>query len=62
MIEHKEIYGFRFAKVEVAMVDYPDEKPFETTLLLDTLAQKALLLVLKKAIYCINVSPKIISI
>ena len=31
IIEHKEIYGFRFAKVEVDMVDYPDEKPFETT-------------------------------
>ena len=41
VIEHKEIYGFRFAKVEVAMVDYPDEKPFETTLLLDTLSSES---------------------
>ena len=41
IIEHKEIYGFRFAKVEVDMVDYPDEKPFETTLLLDTLSSES---------------------
>ena len=37
LLDRKEIYGFSFAKVEVAMVDYPDEKPFETMLLLDTL-------------------------
>ena len=37
IIEYKNIYGFRFAKVEVAMVDYPDEKPFDTMLLIDTL-------------------------
>jgi exodeoxyribonuclease V len=41
IIEHKEIYGFRFAKVEVVMVDYPDEKPFETNLLLDTLSSES---------------------
>ena len=29
IIEHKEIYGFRFAKVEVDMVDYPDENPLK---------------------------------
>ncbi|WP_340198874.1 ATP-dependent DNA helicase [Ascidiimonas sp. W6] len=33
----KELYGFRFAEVQVRMVDYPDQKPFETVLLLDTL-------------------------
>ncbi|MGB1448300.1 MAG: ATP-dependent DNA helicase [Flavobacteriaceae bacterium] len=41
ILDHKEIYGFRFAKVEVAMVDYPDEKPFETMLLLDTLTSES---------------------
>ncbi len=33
----KELYGFRFAIVSVSMVDYPNQKPFETVLLLDTL-------------------------
>ena len=33
----KEIYGFRFAEVKVRMVDYPEQKPFETVLLLDTI-------------------------
>lgn len=33
----KELYGFRFAEVKVRMVDYPNEKPFETVLLLDTI-------------------------
>ncbi|WP_378187740.1 ATP-dependent RecD-like DNA helicase [Aquimarina sp. W85] len=33
----KELYGFRFAEVQVSMVDYPDQKPFETVLILDTL-------------------------
>ena len=31
------LYGFRFAKVKVRMVDYPKMKPFETVLLLDTI-------------------------
>ena len=30
-------YGFRFASVEVSMVDYPNQKPFDTILLLETL-------------------------
>ncbi|MGB2088226.1 MAG: ATP-dependent DNA helicase [Psychroflexus salarius] len=34
----KEIYGFRFAEVKVQMVDYPNMKPFETVIILDTLA------------------------
>ncbi|WP_369048741.1 ATP-dependent RecD-like DNA helicase [Tenacibaculum sp. UWU-22] len=33
----KDLYGFRFAEVEVRMIDYLDMKPFETVLLLDTL-------------------------
>lgn len=33
----KDLYGFRFAEVKVQMVDYPDMKPFETVLMLDTL-------------------------
>ncbi len=41
ILDHKDIYDFRFAKVEVAMVDYPDEKPFETMLLLDTLSSES---------------------
>jgi len=32
-----DLYGFRFAEVKLRMVDYPDEKPFETMVLLDTL-------------------------
>tara|TARA_A100000164_G_scaffold347447_1_gene348873 strand:- start:1037 stop:2467 length:1431 start_codon:yes stop_codon:yes gene_type:complete len=33
----KEIYGFSFAEVSVKLVDYLDEKPFDTVLLLNTL-------------------------
>src|SRR5690554_4579845 len=33
----KQLYGFRFAEVKVQMVDYPNMKPFETVLMLDTL-------------------------
>ncbi len=33
----KELYGFLFAEVKVKMVDYPNQKPFETVLLLDTI-------------------------
>ncbi|MEZ2414783.1 ATP-dependent RecD-like DNA helicase [Muriicola sp. E247] len=33
----KELYGFRFAEVKMRMTDYPNQKPFETVLLLDTL-------------------------
>ena len=36
----KELYGFKFAEVKVSMVDYPDQKPFETVLLLDTLTSE----------------------
>lgn len=33
----KDLYGFRFARVKVQMVDYPKMKPFETVIMLDTL-------------------------
>lgn len=36
----KELYGFRFAEVTVRMIDYPNQKPFETVLLLDTLSSE----------------------
>lgn len=36
----KDLYGFRFAEVKVKMVDYPKMRPFETVLLLDTLASE----------------------
>jgi exodeoxyribonuclease-5 len=36
----KEIYSFKFAEVKVKMVDYPNMKPFETVLLLDTLTSE----------------------
>ncbi len=32
-----DLYGCRFAEVKLRMVDYPDEKPFETVIMLDTL-------------------------
>ncbi|SDW71530.1 exodeoxyribonuclease-5 [Lutibacter oricola] len=37
----KELYGFRFAEVKVRMIDYPDQKPFETVLLLDTITSES---------------------
>ena len=37
----KELYGFRFAEVKLRLVDYEDEPPFETVLLLDTLHSEA---------------------
>ncbi|MCG2430468.1 ATP-dependent DNA helicase [Aequorivita xiaoshiensis] len=37
----KELYGFRFAEVKVRMVDYPNMKPIETVLLLDTLTSES---------------------
>lgn len=36
----KELYGFKFAEVKIRMVDYPNQKPFETVLLLDTLTSE----------------------
>ncbi len=37
----KELYGFKFAEVKVSMVDYPNQKPFETVLLLDTITTES---------------------
>ena len=34
----KELYGFKFAEVKVQLVDYPNQKPFETVLLIDTVS------------------------
>jgi len=36
----KELYGFRFAQVNVRMVDYPNMKPFEAVIMLDTLSSE----------------------
>lgn len=37
----KDLYGFRFAEVVVRMIDYPNQKPFDTVLLLDTLTSES---------------------
>jgi exodeoxyribonuclease-5 len=37
ILARKNIYDFSFAEVRVCLVDYPDENPFETVVLLDTL-------------------------
>ncbi len=37
----KDLYGFRFAEVKLRLIDYEDEPPFETVLLLDTLHSEA---------------------
>lgn len=39
--EYKELYGYRYARVQVRMVDYPSEKPFDTVLMLDVLNMPA---------------------
>jgi ATP-dependent exoDNAse (exonuclease V) alpha subunit len=37
----KELYGFKFAEVELKMIDYPKMQPFETVILLDTLVSES---------------------
>ncbi len=37
----KDLYGFKFAEVKLRMIDYPDMKPFDTVLLLDTLSSES---------------------
>jgi exodeoxyribonuclease-5 len=37
IMSRKNIYDFSFAEVRVRLVDYPDQDPFETVILLDTL-------------------------
>ncbi len=36
-----ELYGFKFATVTIQMIDYPNQPPFETVLLLDTLKSES---------------------
>ncbi len=36
-----ELYSFRFARIKVRMIDYPNQPPFETTVILDTLHSEA---------------------
>lgn len=36
----RDLYGFRFAEVKIRMVDYPNMKPFETVLILNTLTSE----------------------
>jgi len=40
IFNYKDLYGFRFAEVNLRMIDYPDQKPFETVILLDTLTSE----------------------
>jgi ATP-dependent exoDNAse (exonuclease V) alpha subunit len=35
-----ELYGFRFAEVTLRMIDYKNQEPFETVILLDTLTSE----------------------
>ncbi len=41
IFKFKELYGFSFANVKIRMVDYPNQKPLETTLLLNTLTSES---------------------
>ena len=38
--KYKDLYGFRFAEVKIRMIDYPNQRPFDTVLLLDTLSSE----------------------
>lgn len=37
----QELYGFQFAKVKIRMIDYPNQIPFETVLLMNTLTSES---------------------
>ncbi|OCB78868.1 ATP-dependent DNA helicase [Flavobacterium crassostreae] len=37
----QELYGFKFASVKIRMIDYPNQKPLETVLLLDTISSES---------------------
>lgn len=41
IFKFKELYGFNFANVKIRMVDYPNQKPIETTLILNTLTSES---------------------
>jgi len=36
-----ELYGFKFAKVKIRMIDYPNQIPLETVLLMDTITSES---------------------
>lgn len=38
---YKELYGFTFASVKIRMMDYPNQRPLDVELLLDTLESKS---------------------
>jgi len=38
---YKNLYGFKFAEVKLRMIDYPNQIPFETVILLDTLESES---------------------
>lgn len=37
----QELYGFKFATVKIRMVDYPNQTPFDTILMLDTITSES---------------------
>jgi len=37
----EELYGFKFARVKVRLIDYPNQPPLETYLLLDTVTSES---------------------
>jgi ATP-dependent exoDNAse (exonuclease V) alpha subunit len=37
----QELYGFKFATVKIRMVDYPNQAPFDTILMLDTISSES---------------------
>jgi len=37
---YKELYGFQFVELTLRMIDYPNQKPFETVVMLDTLTSE----------------------
>lgn len=41
IFERNEFYGRRFARIKVRLVDYPDEPPFETVIMLDVIDKPA---------------------
>lgn len=45
----KDLYGFKFAEVELRMIDYPKMNSFETVLLLDTLTSESASLTFEEA-------------
>ncbi len=41
IFSYKNLYGFKFAEVKLRMIDYPEQIPFETVILLDTLQSES---------------------